>query len=210
VPIVMVTAKDSRVDVVGGLDAGADDYITKPFEMDEVVARVRAVLKRNRPPQEASQALFRSGGLFIDFTSGRVAMGNVDVQLPPTEYRILCLLAGNAGRVVTYRELLAEVWKGEYGVDTHVMHVAVARLRKKLGDEPGKGNLISNRSGFGYVLKIHTREHGMVACNSSQPEGTAVVSTSAPHVVDTAWNAPVIPGVSEMPRPPVSIGCPPT
>lgn len=153
VPIIMITAKGGAEDVVHGLDIGADDYVIKPFSINELVARVKAVLHRAKFPQESAQAPFVSGQLCIDFNHHLVTIDGKEVLLPPTEYRILCLLARNAGRVLTHDHLLTEVWGREYRSDTHILQVAVARLRKRVGDDPGNPKYIVTRPGIGYMFK---------------------------------------------------------
>jgi len=153
VPIIMITAKGGVEDVVHGLDIGADDYITKPFSINELLARVKAVLHRAKFPQEEPQPPFTSGQLRIDFDHHLVTIDEREVMLPPTEYRILCLLARNAGRVITHDYLLTEVWGREYRSDTHILQVAVARLRKKIGEDPSNPKYIATRPGIGYTFK---------------------------------------------------------
>jgi DNA-binding response OmpR family regulator len=153
VPIIMITAKGGAEDIVHGLDIGADDYVIKPFSINELVARVKAVLHRAKFPQENAQPPFACGHLSIDFNHHLVTIEGKEVLLPPTEYRILCLLARNAGRVLTHDQLLTEVWGREYRSDTHILQVAVARLRKRLGDDPGIPKYIVTRPGIGYTFR---------------------------------------------------------
>jgi DNA-binding response OmpR family regulator len=153
VPIIMITAKGGVEDVVHGLDIGADDYITKPFSITEMLARVKAVLQRAKFPQETAQPPFVSSQLCIDFAHHQVTLAGEEIMLPPTEYRILCLLARNAGRVITHDQLLTEVWGKEYRGDTHILQVAVARLRKKLGDDSSNPKYVATRPGIGYTLR---------------------------------------------------------
>lgn len=153
VPIIMITAKGGVEDVVRGLDIGADDYVIKPFSINELVARVKAVLHRAKFPQENAQPPFAYGQLCIDFNHHLVTIEGKEVPLPPTEYRILCLLARNPGRVLTHDHLLTEVWGREYRSDTHILQVAVARLRKRLGDDPGTPKYIVTRPGIGYMFR---------------------------------------------------------
>jgi DNA-binding response OmpR family regulator len=153
VPIIMLTAKGSIEDIVRGLDTGADDYVVKPFSINELVARVKAVLHRTKFPQEIPQPAFAAGDLSIDYAQHQVKIGDNEIVLPPTEYRILCLLARNAGRVITHEQLLTEVWGREYRGDTHILQVAVARLRKRLDDDPGNPRYIATRPGIGYTFK---------------------------------------------------------
>ena len=153
VPIIMLTAKGRVEDVIHGLDVGADDYVVKPFSTDELLARVRAVLRRARFPEEMPQPPFNSGDLTIDFSRHQVSIDEAEVVLTPTEYRILCMLARNAGKALTQDQLLTEVWGQEYCGDTHILQVAVARLRKKLDDEPGSPKYILTRPGIGYMFK---------------------------------------------------------
>ena len=170
VPIIMLTAKGGIEDVVRGLDTGADDYVVKPFSINELVARVKAVLHRTKFPQEMPQPAFASGDLCIDFAQHQVKIGDSEIVLPPTEYRILCLLARNAGRLITYEQLLTEVWGREYRGDIHILQVAVARLRKRLGDDPGNPKYIATRPGIGYTFKKPREEslNGTVACAATQ------------------------------------------
>ncbi len=153
VPIIMLTAKGRVEDVIHGLDVGADDYVVKPFSTDELLARVRAVLRRARFPEEMPQPPFAAGDLTIDFSRHQVNIDDTEVVLTPTEYRILCMLARNAGKALTQDQLLTEVWGQEYCGDTHILQVAVARLRKKLNDDPGSPKYILTRPGIGYMFK---------------------------------------------------------
>jgi two-component system KDP operon response regulator KdpE len=116
------------------------------------------------------QPAFASGDLCIDFAQHQVKIGDSEIVLPPTEYRILCLLARNAGRVITHEQLLTEVWGREYRGDTHILQVAVARLRKRLGDDPGNPKYIATRPGIGYTFKKPREEslNGTVACAATQ------------------------------------------
>ncbi len=153
VSILMLTARGRSEDIIHGLNIGADDYVVKPFSSDELLARVRAILRRARFPEEMPQPPFTSGELTIDFAQHRVTSGNDEILLTPTEYRILCLLARNVGKAITQDHLLSEVWGQEYCGDTHILQVAVARLRKKIGEEAGKPKYIITRPGIGYVFK---------------------------------------------------------
>ena len=153
VPIIMLTARGRPEDIVHGLDIGADDYVIKPFSINELLARVKAVLRRKKFPEEMPQPPFTSGELCIDFSGRQVTVAGKEVVLPPTEYRILCLLARNAGRVITQDHLLTEIWGQEYRGDTHTLQVAIARLRKKIGDDPSNLKYILTRPGIGYTFK---------------------------------------------------------
>lgn len=153
VPILILTAKGRNEEIIHGLNIGADDYVVKPFSSDELLARVRAILRRAKFPEEMPQPPFVSGDLVIDFTQHRVTLRNNEVLLTPTEYRILCLLARNAGKAITQDHLLSEVWGHEYCGDTHILQVAVARLRKKIGEDASNPKHIITRPGIGYVFK---------------------------------------------------------
>jgi DNA-binding response OmpR family regulator len=152
VPIIMVTAKDSYEDKVEGLDAGADDYVTKPLSAEELAARVRAVLRRTKFPDETSQPTFYSGDMVIDFVRHQVSINGEDVHLSPTEYRILSYLVGNADKVVTPDQLLEKVWGKEYIGATHTLQVNIARLRQKLKDHIEEPKYILTRPGIGYMV----------------------------------------------------------
>jgi DNA-binding response OmpR family regulator len=150
VPIVMVTAKDSEEDKVDGLEAGADDYITKPFALVELIARVKAMLRRSRLWDERPQPAFHSGDLTIDFARRRVTLGGQEVNLTATEYKLLSYLVRNAGRVLTPNQILEKVWGEEYTDESHVLRVTMSRLRQKLGDNPRKPRFIATKVGIGY------------------------------------------------------------
>jgi len=153
VPIIMLTAKSDVDDVTRGLDLGADDYLVKPFNVNELAARVKTVLHRTKSPQETPRTTFTSGELVIDFVEHLVRIGDREAVLPPVEYRLLCLLASNAGRVITYGHLLTEVWGPEYyGDNIHKLEVAVARLRKRLANGSGDHNYIATKRGIGYFF----------------------------------------------------------
>ena len=168
VPIIMLTAKGGVEDVVHGLDIGADDYVIKPFSITELLARIKAVLQRSKFPQETAQPPFISGQLCINFAHHQVTIDGKEVLLPPTEYRILCLLARNAGRVITHDQLLTEVWGKEYRGDTHILQVAIARLRKKIGDDSSNPKYIATRPGIGYTLR-KPKDQGCLPASSGEP-----------------------------------------
>ena len=149
-PIVMLTARDTEVDKVRGLEMGADDYITKPFSHLELLARIRAVLRRYQSQLPAVGEVFESGDLCIDYASRQVTVRGHPVRLTPTEYSLLFHLTRNAGRVLPHHTLLAKVWGREYADEMDYLKVYVRRLRQKLeGDPETIGRIVSER-GVGY------------------------------------------------------------
>jgi DNA-binding response OmpR family regulator len=156
VPIIVVTAKDSSEEKVEGLDAGADDYVTKPLSSEELAARVRAVLRRAKFPDEPSQPVFCSGDLVVDFAQHLVSIGGVEVHLTATEYALLSCLAGNCGRVFTSDQLLEKIWGEGYVGATHILQVSIARLRQKLKDCVKKPKYILTKPGIGYMILEQT------------------------------------------------------
>ncbi|WP_245997306.1 response regulator transcription factor [Streptomyces armeniacus] len=150
VPVVFLTARESRDDVVVGLDLGADDYITKPFRLDEVAARVRAVLRRTGRPPSGDDRVLRCADVELDTATYEVRRSGTVVELSPTEYRLLHCLLRHAGRVLTKEQLMEHVW--DYGEgDQAVLKTYVSYLRRKL-DALGEP-LIHTRRGIGYVLR---------------------------------------------------------
>ena len=156
VPIIMVTAKIDDEEKVRGLDAGADDYITKPFAAGELAARVRAVLRRIKLRGERPQPTFRSGELVADFASHKVTLAGKEIPLTATEYRILSYLARNAARTVTPDDILRNVWGEEYVGETPIIYVNITRLRKKLGDDVRSPRYILTKAGIGYMMAKKT------------------------------------------------------
>jgi len=156
VPIILVTARGQDQDKVRGLDLGADDYLTKPFSVDELLARVRAVLRRAHfTATEQAQTLRTTisiGELTIDFGQHLVYMRGQEVPLTPTEYNIIAYLAQNAGRVVTQDLLLEYVWGSEYIGESHMLQVNINRLRRKLEVDPAHPRYILTKTGVGYLL----------------------------------------------------------
>ena len=151
IPIIMVTARGNDEEKIEGLDAGADDYMTKPFSAKELMARVRAVLRRSELWDERSEPAFSSEGLVIDFARHRVTLRNQEVNMTATEYRLLSYLARNAGRVLTPDQIVEKVWGEEYIGEYHLLRVNIARLRRKLGDDPKEPRFITTRIGIGYM-----------------------------------------------------------
>ncbi|MBI1885779.1 MAG: response regulator transcription factor [Chloroflexi bacterium] len=150
VPIVMLTARDTEVDKVRGLEMGADDYVTKPFSHLELLARVRAVMRRYESQLPAVGEVFESGDLRIDYSSRTVTIKGQPVKLTPTEYTLLFHLTRNAGRVLPHDMLLGKVWGREYQEEIDYLKVYVRRLRQKLeGDAETIGEIVSER-GVGY------------------------------------------------------------
>ena len=153
VPIIVVTARGSENDRVRGLDLGADDYIVKPFSATELLARVRAVLRRVQTSGSAfQQAIFTHGDLRIDFARAEVFKNDKIVFLSATEYRLLLQFAHNVGAVLTSEQLLTDVWGQEYRDDKEILWVSISRLRQKLENDPKKPQHIVTRSGLGYTM----------------------------------------------------------
>jgi len=151
VPILMLTARDDAMDKVKGLELGADDYITKPFNHLELMARVRAVLRRfSMPPPTSRTPSFRSGDLEVDFAAHEARLRGERLELTPTEYQLLYHLVRNAGHVLQHATLLAKVWGREYVDEVDYLRVYVRRLRDKLGDDPEHPRYIRTERGLGY------------------------------------------------------------
>jgi DNA-binding response OmpR family regulator len=153
VPIIILTAKGDEQDRVRGLDLGADDYLVKPFSATELLARVRAVLRRAQLPSEGTQTRFFShDNLRIDFARAEVWRSEQVVSLSATEYRLLLQFAHNLGKILTSEDLLTSVWGPEYKSDKEILWVSIARLRQKLEDDPHNPKHIVTRSGLGYLM----------------------------------------------------------
>jgi DNA-binding response OmpR family regulator len=152
VPIIMVTAKGNDEETVKGLDAGADDYVTKPFSSKELAARVKAALRRTTLWDEHPEPAFSSNDLVIDFARHRVTVGSQEVNLTAIEYKLLSYLARNASRILTPDQILVTVWGEEYAGETHLLQVSIARLRQKLGDNARNPRYILTRPGIGYMM----------------------------------------------------------
>jgi DNA-binding response OmpR family regulator len=151
VPVIMLTARDDTIDKVRGLELGADDYVTKPFNHLELLARIKAVLRRLDMPAPKSRApSFRSGDMEMDFSAQEVRVKGETAELTPTEYKLLYHLVRNAGHTLTHGTLLAKVWGREYRDEVDYLRVYVRRLRDKLGDDPEKPRYIRTERGLGY------------------------------------------------------------
>jgi DNA-binding response OmpR family regulator len=155
VPIIIITAKGEEQSRVRGLDLGADDYIVKPFSATELLARVRAVLRRSKKTVATSkESIFQHGSLTIDFARAEVFVDGKMVYLSATEYRLLLQLAHNLGQVLPSEQLLADVWGPEYSEDKEILWVSISRLRQKLEIDPKDPRHIVTRSGLGYVMPV--------------------------------------------------------
>lgn len=150
IPIIMLTISNQDEDVLQGLKSGADDYVTKPFSVEVLLARIQAVLRRTKFPEEVARPEFHSGELVIDFEQHRVSVAGKEVKLTATEYKILSLLASNAGRVFTQDQLLEKVWGWEYRGESHILQVSISRLREKIENNPRDPKYILTRVGIGY------------------------------------------------------------
>lgn len=152
VPIIMLSARGQESDIVRALDLGADDYLTKPFGVGEMLARVRAALRRTPQTGVAPHPPLVTEDLEINFAARLVALRGREVQLTPTEYDLLVHLAINAGRVLTHRALLQAVWGPEYGDETEYVWVYIRRLRCKIEPDPGNPRYILTQPGVGYCF----------------------------------------------------------
>ena len=154
-PIIVISARSDDADKVEALDAGADDYLTKPFSVDEMLARLRVALRRiNADQQTASHeaAVYENGCLRIDYAAGCAFMGNVEIHLTPIESRLLCLLAKNTGKVLTHNYILREIWGSYTASEVGSLRVFMAMLRKKLQVGDGMQPYIQTHIGIGYRM----------------------------------------------------------
>ncbi len=152
VPVIVLSVQDAEHEKIAALDAGADDYVTKPFSMGELLARLRVTARHAQPMQESSE--FRNGHLFVDFLH-RVVMANEEtVKLTATEYNLLLLFIKHAGKVLTHRQILREVWGPQMIEQTQYLRVYLAQLRKKLELDPTQPRLFLTESGVGYRMVL--------------------------------------------------------
>jgi two-component system KDP operon response regulator KdpE len=152
VPIIVLSVRTAENEKVAALDRGADDYVTKPFGLHELLARVRAALRSRRQDGEPPTAVVTVGDLTINIPRRRVQVAGVEIRLSRKEFAILLLLAQHAGRIVTHQHLLREVWGPAYVQETHYLRIHIGHLRQKLGDDPADPRYISNEPGVGYRL----------------------------------------------------------
>ncbi len=154
VPVIMLTAKDSEVDKVVGLELGADDYVTKPYSSRELIARIRAVLRRRDDGEDLIQSTLEAGPVRIDVDRHSVAVSGVRVQLPLKEFELLELLIRNAGRVLTRGQIIDRVWGIDYIGDTKTLDVHIKRLRSKIEPSPASPRFIVTVRGLGYKFEV--------------------------------------------------------
>jgi two-component system KDP operon response regulator KdpE len=152
VPIVVLSVRDREADKVAALDAGADDYVTKPFGMDELLARLRAALRRAAPAEE--EAVVETADFTIDLAAKRVLRAGEEVRLTPTEWHVVEVLVRNAGRLVSQTQLLQEVWGPEYHDETNYLRVFMAQVRRKLEPEPSVPRYFITEPGMGYRFEV--------------------------------------------------------
>ncbi|MBW4032699.1 MAG: response regulator transcription factor [Acidobacteria bacterium] len=150
VPIIMLTAKDSEVDIVVGLELGADDYMTKPYSTRELLARIRAVLRRRVDVDDVDDAVLEVGPVRMDVDRHAVSVGGGEVAMPLKEFELLELLLRNAGRVLTRGQLIDRVWGADYFGDTKTLDVHIKRIRSKIEDDPSQPTMLLTVRGLGY------------------------------------------------------------
>jgi len=150
VPIIIVSARGQEADKVAALDVGADDYLTKPFGVNELLARVRVMLRRKAQSNASTESVFSAGHLKVDLSRRRVFVKGEEIHLTPTEYRILTVLIADPGKVLTHRQLLREVWGPDCTHEVHYLRVYMNQLRRKIGDSPTPPQLVQTEPGIGY------------------------------------------------------------
>jgi two-component system KDP operon response regulator KdpE len=152
VPVIVLSARIAEKEKIAALDAGADDYLTKPFGVGELLARVRATMRRRRQAPGETSSVFKFGNVEVDTEARTVKRNGADVHLTPVEYRLLSLLIANAGKVLTHRQILREVW-GPAGVEhSHYARVYMGHLRQKLEDDPAQPKHLLTETAVGYRL----------------------------------------------------------
>jgi len=148
VPVIVLSARGQEKDKIAALDSGADDYLTKPFSIGELMARVRVAMRNKRKP--ADEPVFESDGLQVNYASRQVTLDGSEVRLTVIEYRLLTMLCRYAGRVVTQKQMLTEVWGPEYEDSTHTLRVHMGNLRQKIEADPARPRFIRTETGVGY------------------------------------------------------------
>ena len=149
-PIIILSVRDQESEKVAALDAGADDFLTKPFGLSELLARIRAALRRSVRTQE--EPVFVCGELSVDLAARTVKLADQDIQLTPTEYDLLRILVRHAGKVLTHRQLIREVWGADY--DLHTLRVNISNLRRKIEPDPVRPRYLVTEPGVGYRLRL--------------------------------------------------------
>jgi two-component system, OmpR family, KDP operon response regulator KdpE len=157
VPIIVVSVRGQEAEKIAALDGGADDYVTKPFGMGELLARLRTAL-RHRLQAEVEEPVFRTGGLTVDLLRRVVTVDGQEVKLTPKEYDLLRLLVAHAGKVITHQQLLREVWGPGSVYETHYLRVYIGQLRQKLEPDPAQPRYILTEPGVGYRLRLVDEE----------------------------------------------------
>jgi two-component system response regulator RegX3 len=150
VPIIMLTAKDSEVDIVVGLELGADDYVTKPYSTRELLARIRAILRRRVEDDDDREVVLEAGGVRMDVERHTVTVGGTDTPMPLKEFELLELLLRNSGRVLTRGQLIDRVWGADYFGDTKTLDVHIKRIRSKIESTPSEPTMLVTVRGLGY------------------------------------------------------------
>ena len=149
-PIIVLSVKDTERDKVQALDLGADDYVSKPFSMNEVLARIRVALRHSAQLESGTEPEFTAGPLSVDFAQRQVLLNGQEVKLTPTEYDLLKAFIKNRGKILTRQMLLSQVWGTGYGAESHYLHVYVGQLRRKIEPDPAHPRFILTISGVGY------------------------------------------------------------
>ncbi|MGV9415731.1 response regulator [Nocardia sp. NPDC003693] len=149
-PVIVLSARTDSSDKVEALDAGADDYVTKPFGMDELLARLRAAVRRSATGTDAVEPIVETASFTVDLAAKKVTKAGRDVHLTPTEWGMLEMLVRNRGKLVGRREILREVWGPSYATETHYLRVYLAQLRRKLEDDPSQPKHLLTEAGMGY------------------------------------------------------------
>jgi len=151
-PVIFLTARNTELDMITGFNLGADDYLTKPFSIRELQARIKAILKRVKTPSISAPQSIVAGDLMIDFASKRVTIGGKKIELTRKEYEIITLLSNTPGRIFSREEILRRIWESDVIVNDRTVDVNITRLRRKMGES---GNCIHNKPGFGYFFEMN-------------------------------------------------------